>query len=242
MPKIEIHIITYNEQIMLPFTIAHYKKMFGDPNIIVHDNNSTDDTIKIAEKEGCTVISFTTNGMNDTIHAQIKSQAAMNAQADWVLVIDCDEECFINTDDLLHLEQEGINAVHFQGWNIFDEVSSPWEVKQPMGVLCTAYSKPILLRSHTFQSINFAAGAHSISLSTKEGVPVKWSIDEYKLLHYKHWSCDWNVKRSAELGSRQSEENVNRKHSYHFAFPESLHRDYFKANYDQRIAITDPRI
>lgn len=242
MSKIEIHIIAYNEHIMLPFTIAHYKRMFGDPLIVVHDNNSTDDTVAIAEREGCTVITFATDGMNDNIHAQIKSQAVMNAQADWVLVIDADEECMINTSDLIDLENRGIDAVEFEGWNIFDQVESPWDIKQPMGVLCTAYSKPVLIKSHTFQAIQFAAGAHSVIISPKEGQIVNWSKGEYKLLHYKHWSCDYNINRSAELGARQSEDNLVRKHSYHFAFPKSVHEEYFNANFAQRVQINDSRL
>jgi glycosyltransferase involved in cell wall biosynthesis len=242
MSRIEIHIITYNEQIMLPFTIKHYRKMFGSPKFIIHDNGSTDDTLMLARLAGCEIVPFTTSGMNDTVHAQIKSKAAMNATADWVLCIDADEECFINSEDLLALESKNINAVEFEGWNIFDQVEKPEDIKIPMGIICTAYSKPVLIKTGVFQNIIFAAGAHSVTVVPKEGQQVNWSKGEYKLLHYKHWSCEWNIKRSAELGARQSKENVDRKYSYHFAFPESLHRDYFNANYSQRVPIIDHRL
>ena len=236
--KIEIHIIAYNEHIMLPFTIAHYKKMFKDPVIIVHDNNSTDNTVEIANAEGCIILPFTTEGMNDTIQSQIKSKCAMSSNADWVLCIDADELCFINSEDLEDLERRGINVVQFQGWNIFDQVKSPWDITIPMGVICTAYSKPVLLRTRTFNAINFAAGAHSVLLSPAGN----WSRDEYKLLHYKHWSCDWNLNRSTELAGRQSEDNKKRNHSFHFAFPKEMHESYFDANFAQRVPITDKRI
>lgn len=231
--------IAYNEQIMLPFTIAHYKKMFGDPKIIVHDNNSTDDTVKIAEREGATVIRFSTTGMNDTIQSQIKSQAAMNATADWVLCIDSDELCMVNSLDLDDLDARGINAVQFEGWNIFDKVNSPWEIEVPMGVPTIGYSKPVLLKTHEFDSIQFAAGAHTVIITPKEGKTVNWSRDEYKLLHYKHWSCDWNLKRSAELAARQSEDNISKKHSFHFAFPRETHESFFNNNFDTRVVIQD---
>jgi glycosyltransferase involved in cell wall biosynthesis len=217
---------------MLPFTIAHYKKMFKDPVIVIHDNNSNDDTVDIAKKEGAVVISFTTNGMNDTIQSQIKSEAAMNASADWVLCIDADEECFITENDLEELDKRGINIVQFDGWNIFDQVSSPWDIKIPMGCRSSGYSKPVLLRTKIFNNIEFAAGAHDVTLTPNH--KAVWSKNEYKLLHYKHWSCEWNINRSAELGSRQSSDNKAKGHSFHFSFSKNVHEDYFQQNYNQR--------
>ena len=242
MARIEIHIIAYNEHVMLPFTIAHYKRMFKDPMIVVHDNFSTDDTVEIAEKEGCIISRFATEGMNDNAQSRIKSIAATNATADWVLCIDADEACFINDEDLADLEKRGINMVEFDGWNIFDQVASPWDIKQPMGVPCSAYSKPVLLRTGVFNNVGFASGAHTVIVGPFPGKQENRSIGEYKLLHYKHWSCDYNVNRSAELGARQSQDNIVHRHSFHFQFPKDVHEDYFNSNYQQRVPITDKRI
>lgn len=246
MAKIEIHIITYNEQVMLPFTIAHYKKMFGNPTIVIHDNNSTDDTVNLAEKIckdiPCTLQPFTTEGMNDTVQSNIKSQAALNATSDWVLCIDADEECLINSSDLDELDKRGVNIVRFEGWNIFDQVETPWDVKSPMGVPCIGYSKPVLIKTGVFSDIQFAPGAHDVTVIPKEGNKVNWSNNEFKLLHYKHWSCKWNINRSAELAARQSEDNKQKNHSFHFALPIDVHESYFKSNYEQRQPIIDKHI
>lgn len=240
---IEIHIIAYNEQIMLPFTIAHYKRMFKDPIIIVHDNNSTDETVMIARKENCTVIPFTTDGMNDTIQSQIKSQAAMNTTAGWVLCIDCDEECLINDQDLIDLTNRGVELVQFDGWDIFDSVASPWEVKVPMGCNSPGYHKPILLRGGVFKLVEFGAGAHKMErLEKKDGTLVKDSIREYKLLHYKHWANEYNINRSAELAVRQSQENKRKGYSSHFAFSKNVHQQWFDNHYDSREVIIDKRL
>jgi hypothetical protein len=243
MNKIEIHIVAYNEQIMLPFTIAHYQRMFGNPKIVVHDNNSTDNTVVIARENNCEVVPFFTDGMNDTIHRQLKSHAAKNATADWVLCIDCDEECMINTDDLLELEQQGVNIVEFQGWDIFDNVLSPWDVKVPMGCQSPGYCKPVLLKTGCFSEIEFGAGAHNMEVLTAlPGVEIKWSKREYNLLHYKHWSCDYNVNRSAELAVRQSAENKQRGYSGHFALPKSSHIQWFNDHIKDSIVIVDKHI
>lgn len=238
--KIEIHIITYNEEIMLPFTIAHYKRMFGKPKIIIHDNGSTDNTIKIATDANCEIIPFTTNGMNDTIQSKIKSHAAMNATAEWVLCIDADELCMIDNKDLNELNNRGVNIVHFEGWNIFDKVETPWDVKEPMGVFTIGYSKPILIKTSVFDNIDFAPGAHSVTLSPMSRA--NFSKNEFKLLHYKHWSCDWNIKRSKELAARQSQDNKTKGYSFHFSFSEERHKDFFNENFNNRVVIKDSKL
>jgi Glycosyl transferase family 2 len=243
MAQIEIHIVTYNEQIMLPFTIAHYRKMFGDPIIVIHDNGSTDNTLLIAAQEKCQLIPFETKGMNDDVIAKIKTDAALNAVADWVLCIDADEECLINSNDLDELNNEGIQIVEFDGWNIFDEVSSPEEVLVPRGCKDKGYSKPVLLKTGVFKELMFAPGAHKmLKLTPASGNQIVWSKEKYKLLHYKHWSCEYNVTRSAELAARQSEANIAKRHSFHFAFPASAHREHFKKMFDKREIIVDKKL
>lgn len=242
--NIEIHIITYNEQIMLPFTIAHYRRMFGDPKFVVHDNNSTDNTVALAIEAGCTVIPFTTDGMNDTIHRNIKSEAVINATSDWVLVIDCDEECMINTQDLIDLESKGVNAVHFSGYDIFDKCESPWEAAQkPHGCGSPGYSKPVLLKVGEFSVIEFGAGAHNIEqIVPIEGKEIAWSKDEFKLLHYKHWSPKWHLDRSHELAVRQSPENLQKRYSTHFALPDQVHINWFNDHYKASEYIIDSHL
>src|ERR1035437_8641329 len=97
-PTIELHIITYNEEIMLPFTIAHYRRMFGNPKIVIHDNNSTDNTFSSRrmlnmELTVDNVIKFTTDGLSDSAYTRIKSDAYLTATTDWCLCVDCDEHC-----------------------------------------------------------------------------------------------------------------------------------------------------
>lgn len=242
--RIEIHVITYNEQIMLPFTINHYRKMFGDNfRMIVHDNNSTDDTVMLAKLAGCEVIPFTTEGMNDTVHRMIKSEAVMNCTADWCLVLDCDECCLITTEDLIALDNKGVNIVHFQGWDVFDDVNRPEDIEVLMGCQSPGYSKPVLVRTGQFKEVEFGAGAHNVEkLVPNDEQETVWSRDEYKLLHYKHWSRKWHLDRSHELGARQSQENLQRRYSIHFAFPDAVHRDWFENHYKSREPIIDKRI
>ncbi len=241
---IEIHIITYNEQIMLPFTIAHYRRMFGNPRIIIHDNGSTDNTVMLAKLGGYEVIPFTTDGMNDTIHRQIKTKAAMDSTSDWVMVLDCDECCCVNNNDLFVLEQKGIDVVEFQGWDIFDDVNTPWDIRIAKGCQSPGYCKPVLVRRASFSDIEFGAGAHNIERITPvEGkTEIIWSRREYNLIHYKHWSRKWHLSRSAELAKRQSQENLQRGYSTHFALPEHVHTDWYNRHSNSAIPIPERRL
>lgn len=56
--------------------------------VIVYDSGSTDDTVAIAEKMGAKVIKGPWLGFGLT-----KKTATQNASYDWVLSLDCDEEC-----------------------------------------------------------------------------------------------------------------------------------------------------
>lgn len=241
---LEIHIITYNEQIMLPFTINHYRRMFGDNfRMVVHDNESKDDTIMLAKLAGCELRSFHTEGMNDTEHRWIKSRAVMESTADWVLVIDCDENCLITTQDLKDLEERGVNIVQFEGWDIFDDVEKPEDITTPMGCRSPGYSKPVLVKTGCFKQVEFGAGAHTVDvLIPNDGQTVNWSKGEYKLLHYKHWSRKWHLDRSHELGKRQSQENLQKGYSIHFAFPDHVHTNWYETHNKDREIIVDERL
>ena len=96
---ITIYTIAYNEEIMLPHFIKWYRERFPNCRIVIHDNESTDDTVKIALENNCEVISFDTkNKFEDAIHMNIKNQCWKEAKTNWVIVCD--------TDELLDIKQE----------------------------------------------------------------------------------------------------------------------------------------
>ena len=243
MKKIEIHIITYNEEVMLPVTIAHYKRMFGDPIIVVHDNQSTDNTVQIALDNGCQVVTFVTNGLTDSAYIKIKSEAHLTANAEWCLCIDCDEHCYINTEDLEDLEKRNVNIVQFEGWDVFAEVSHPSLITELKGIRSPGENKPILIRVNQFSEYIVKPGAHGVDrIVAKEGVSVLWSKFAYKLLHMKHWNLQFIVDRHAEFGRRLSQENKKNGWGFHYNFSADIHTDYFNNGIKNAQPITDKRI
>jgi len=242
-PTIEIHIITYNEEIMLPFTITHYRRMFGDPKFVVHDNCSTDDTVMLAHLAGATVIPFVTDGLSDSAYTKIKSEAHLTAEADWCLCVDCDEHCYITTEDLQELSNKGINIVTFKGWDVFADVEHPSFIKEPKGCYSPGYSKSMLVKTKVFSELLYGAGCHNIQklIPNKENA-INYSTGEYNLLHYKHWNIDHVVSRSAMFAQRLSEENKKNGWGFHYNFPAQAHIDYFVIGINTAKLIIDKRI
>lgn len=240
IPLLKIVIICYNEEVMLPFTLKHYGKLFapGSVKFLVYNNMSTDRTKEIALEHGCEVIDFETHGMNDTVHAMLKSQAAMDSEGIWTLCIDTDECCLITAKDLYYTEA---NVIQFQGWEIFDNVDHPSKTKL-MGCKSDGYSKPVLIRTGQFQNIDFAPGAHSVSLNPVDDQDIRLSKNEFNLLHFKHWKFDYSLGRSKELAERQSTDNLEKGHSFHFALPYERHLEYYENGMENRELIIDERL
>lgn len=70
----ELFVFTYNEEKILPFLIEWYKKRFKNLQITLIDNESTDNTVKIALENGCKIITSKTNGYSDnTIRQNLRN-------------------------------------------------------------------------------------------------------------------------------------------------------------------------
>ena len=62
--RIEAHIISFNEERIIPYTLRHYLSFCS--RVILHDSFSTDGTRQIAEKLGAEVKDFDTGGSSTT--------------------------------------------------------------------------------------------------------------------------------------------------------------------------------
>lgn len=240
VPSIEIHIVTYNEEIMLPFTLQHYKKMFSNVTFVIHDNYSTDSTVQIATDAGCKIVQFKTDGLSDSAYVQIKSNAPLTSTADWCLCVDCDEHCYITDSDLIEIESKGVNIVRFEGWDIFANASSPGDIKEFIGHRTGGYDKPTLVKTGVFSKYLLKPGAHDLQqLEPIEGYTVNMLENIYKLIHMKHWNLDFIIKRQAEFGLRLSEENRRNGWGQQYTFNAKMHTDYFTNGINNGVLITD---
>jgi glycosyltransferase involved in cell wall biosynthesis len=112
---VTIFTVAYNEEIMLPFFIKWYRKRFPNCRIVVYDNESTDDTVKIALENNCEVITYCTNNqLSDSKYLEIKNNCWKDATTDWVLVCDVDEMLDINFKNLENCKYDIIQGKGFE--------------------------------------------------------------------------------------------------------------------------------
>lgn len=231
--KVEIYVIAYNEEVMLPFFIKHYQNNFPGCKIVVYDNRSTDDTRKIAHYHGCEIRDlFTHDKMDDFTHMLIKNNVWKESNTDWVFCLDADEICNLNKDDLKEIDEQGCNLVTFKGYEMFGDTYKP--EKCYTGVESVGYSKPVLFKKSDFKEINYSAGAHSCDPIMQDNVVLSNNYQNFNLFHFKWWNWHYGLDRAKLLAARQSEENVRTQRSIHFAFPEEVHKDYYLKGMDNK--------
>lgn len=228
--RIACYALAYNEEIILPQFIEHYKK-FCD-KIVIYDNMSTDNTKEIALDNGCEVISWEApgGGFNDSCHIDLKSNCYKQdrGEYDWVITVDSDE--FITHKDgdgffieaLENYTSAGVMLPKVKGYNMFSwnhDLTQPFDlIKEAVPSL--SYSKSVIFNPTL--DISFEAGCH-ICHNTND------SEDEQIVLkHYKFINYEYVINRSKLFASRQSNENKRRGFSGQYAWSEEKWLDYYK--------------
>lgn len=227
---ITIYTITFNEEVILPYFINHYRKRFPNCRIVVYDNVSDDKTIEIALQNNCEVITYNTDGkLSDSAFLQIKNNCWKDSKTDWVLVCDADEFLDIDEQDLLKEENSGNSLIRFEGYNMVDirEDTSVLDIENiKYGCKASQYDKFYLFNKKKISEINYTPGCHSAYPIGEK----KFSNKIYLALHYIYLSEDKMVKKYETFAKRLSEENKQRQWSIHYLKSEAEVRAEFKHN------------
>ena len=91
---IHAHILAFNEEKILPFTLDYYSSFCK--KIFIYDNMSTDSSDEIYGQYPKVIVKKwnSNNEINELNYIEIKNTAykiSRNDKADWVIVCDCDE-------------------------------------------------------------------------------------------------------------------------------------------------------
>ena len=226
-PTIEVHILCYMEQDILPYTLKHYKS-FGDKcSIVVHDSFSTDNSRIIAKHYGAKVVDWDTGGkLNDLLALQLKNTCWKSTHADWVIVVDADELIYFpsgveNTLEMLDLV--GVSIVRPHGWEMF---TNDWPIPMEGQIYDHVkfgapddywYAKPAMFSPARVKDIQYSAGAHYATAHLFNGQVIftkelEFTDPRVLLLHCKHLGPVERIARKyKDQRERLSEINVKNK-------------------------------
>lgn len=207
--------LCYNEEVMLPFFIAHYRKMFPGCRIVLWDNESTDRTHEIAMMNNCEIRTYDTNGkLNDEKYLELKNTWWREAETPWVLIVDIDEHVEINQHQLQEEENRCASLIRFEGWNLVNmgDGMNPEEIKT--AVRATSYDKSYLFNKEAIHEINYRPGAHTAQPKGR----VLQSHGIYRCFHYKYLNLPYMIARHEHFASRLSPENIKRGYGFHYKY------------------------
>ena len=163
---VNIFIFCYNEAILLPQTIKHYKTMLPSSILTLCDNESTDNSVKIAKDLGCKIITWSSgNHANILKKKKISNTCWNHLKKGWVIVCDMDEWLCVTEKDLLEEESKGTTLLSIEGYNITGKSKNIDLNDVNLHSLNSGYfhkyeSKNLCFHLPEIKEMNYGPGAH----------------------------------------------------------------------------------
>jgi glycosyltransferase involved in cell wall biosynthesis len=216
---VNIYIMCFNEELLLPFTIAHYKRLFGEKNTIITicDNESTDSSVEIAKSLGCNIHSFSSNGrMDNDSMMQVRNNIWKNALDGWVILVDTDELLYITREQLYLEETKRTTILDLQGIQVLGASNKTDLSDIDLTELCNGYednmfNKRICFRRNCIVNMNYEPGCH---LEYPCGY-INYSKTKYNLYHFHYLGVEFTFERYRERAKRSSHQH-NKGLSTHY--------------------------
>jgi glycosyltransferase involved in cell wall biosynthesis len=221
---VTIYTITFNEEILIQFMIDYYRQRFPGCRIVVYDNQSTDQTVKIALKNNCEVIPFDTNNQyQEGLQIKIRNNCWKNSSTDWVLVCDLDELLDINELKLRAESKLGSTIISTKTYDMINLKDNIDIASMKHGVSSPLQGKLILFNKKYINEINYGPGSHSCNPKGR----VIFSKKNYKLFHYNSINQEVTIQKFKERAARMSLENLANNWGIHFLMtPEEIRKEY----------------
>lgn len=221
--KFELFTQAINEEYLLPYMHQFYTKITnGDIIFNLYDNNSTDNTVKVAKELGFNIFKAKTNGeLRDDLLLDFKNNVWKNSTADFVIVCDVDEWVNIPSDI------SNFTIIKSEGWNMVgDGIQTPEEINR--GVPSFYYDKTCVFSPKHIKEINYTIGGHTCN---PIGNLIYYPTNP-KLYHMKFISEEFLLKKYALIKNSLSEINKMYGWSRHYLVSEqeiiSEYRDILK--------------
>jgi len=238
---IDVHCISYNEEKIIPYFVKHYEKFCR--KIYVWDNYSTDATIEMAKSLSNKVEVnswYADDKMNDFLHIELKqSFRTKSLDADFVIVVDCDEFLEVDLDYLMECKKNKVTIPKVIGIEMF---SNSFNFKSSIDSVQHGLIKPNLAKRCIFNPVihmKWDVGCHPSQrgnqlLATLGGKEDKKANCFMK--HYKWVNLDYVIERYRSYGSRLSNENKKYGLGFHYLKSESdIRLEYKNIERDSRL-------
>jgi glycosyltransferase involved in cell wall biosynthesis len=231
LPKVDIHVLCWNEEKIIPHFLRHYENFVN--NIIVYDNKSNDNSVKILKKHPkVKIISYDTNGeIRDDAYLTIKNNGwKQSKNADIVIVCDMDE--FLHSDDLgqylRDFNESKATIIKPIGFEMmikdFDLTKSGLLLADVThGYEHDHFNKFCIFKPSEINEINYNFGCH---VASPKGNVVFYD-KPIKLLHLKKIGLNYFLEKMKAYHNRLSKFNRDRALGYQYDFSPEKHEDMF---------------
>ena len=163
---VSIYLLCFNEEILLPKTVEHYRRYIPNCKITIYDNESTDNSVNIARSLGCSIVSWNSkNEINDIMYRDIKNTCWKDVDNGWIIMADMDEWLCVSQQDLLDEYNHDTTILTVKGFNMIGDSKrvdlSDIDVHGlTWGIYHSAESKSLCFLREKIQEINYSCGAH----------------------------------------------------------------------------------
>ena len=198
-----IFILCYNESVLLPHTVAHYRRHIPYANITIFDNESTDGSQDIARQLGCNVVSWSSQNMiNDYLYTNIKNNCWKQANS-WVIMVDMDEWLCVTGQELEHETQNGATILQTKGMDMIGESKNDHltdinvhDIRRY--VESHFLNKNVCFDATAIREMNFGIGAHGCNPVGR----VQYSHRTYAIKHMSFLGLPFYKRKTIERYER----------------------------------------
>ena len=211
MAEVHVFLLCYNEELMLPHTIQHYRSRFPRCHITIFDNVSSDRSVQIAETLGCRVVPYHTRGQQDEKHliwvrSHMWKEHVPNDPAHpcWVIMCDMDEWLDITEEELNGEIAKGTTVITTQGVNMVGESQRADYSDITLATISKGYRDNNMSKRICFQyptvSMEYWYGAHQCFPQGH----VQSSHTVYLLRHYDYLGEEYVVDKRRKRWERNA--------------------------------------
>lgn len=213
MVFLHIYLLCYNESILIQDTIHHYQSRFPNLKITIIDNASTDNSVEIALANQCTIISWSSSGLDDNVYINFKNNCWKDLPLEkdiWVIVADMDEWLSITDEELQYESDRGTTIISTLGYNMTAN-SAERDLTDinlhtlDMGFYWPNESKSICFKRYDIQEMNYEIGAHTCHPIGN----IVYSDRKYILKHMEILGVHFMIHKYTERYKRTEQKRKN---------------------------------